>query len=72
LDAECCELTGTYGLVGDGMELDDEFNQFVIDEVIDPSSSGEENDLFFGAAHMIIEDLINKSHLLIVKLGGVD
>jgi hypothetical protein len=30
-----------------------------MNEVIDPSSSDDENDLFFGAAHMIIEDSVN-------------
>uniref|UniRef100_A0A0E0IRC6 Uncharacterized protein n=1 Tax=Oryza nivara TaxID=4536 RepID=A0A0E0IRC6_ORYNI len=38
------------------MEFDDEFNEFVMNELIDPSSSDEEHDLFFGAAQMIIEE----------------
>jgi hypothetical protein len=29
------------------MESDDEFNQFVMNDLIDPSSSDDENDLFF-------------------------
>jgi hypothetical protein len=37
---------------------DDEFNQFVTNEVIDPSSSDDENDLFFGAAHMIAREYL--------------
>jgi hypothetical protein len=45
--------------VRDGMESCDEFNQFVMNEVIDSSSSDDENDLFFGAAHMITEDSVN-------------
>ena len=40
------------------MESDDEFNQFVMNELID-ASSDDENDPFFGAAHMIIEDSVN-------------
>jgi hypothetical protein len=30
------------------MESDDEFNQFVTNEVVDLSSSDDEDDLFFG------------------------
>jgi hypothetical protein len=30
-----------------------------MNEVIYPSSSVDENDLFFGAAHMVIEDSVN-------------
>ncbi|EEC82097.1 hypothetical protein OsI_26104 [Oryza sativa Indica Group] len=41
------------------MESDDEFNEFVMNELIDPSSSDEEHDLFFGAAQMIIEESVN-------------
>jgi hypothetical protein len=51
------------------MDSEDEFNQFVLDEVINSSSSprkkkssssdDDENDLFYGAAHMIIEDSVN-------------
>ncbi|PVH47875.1 hypothetical protein PAHAL_4G175000 [Panicum hallii] len=41
------------------MESNDEFNQFVMNELIDPSSSDDENDLFFGTMHMIIEDSVN-------------
>jgi hypothetical protein len=40
------------------MESDDEFNQFVMNELIDRSSLDDENDLFFGAAHMIIKDSV--------------
>ena len=40
------------------MESDDEFNQFVMNELID-ASSDDENDPFFGAAHMTIEDSVN-------------
>ena len=40
------------------MESDDEFDQFVMNELID-ASSDDENDPFFGAAHMIIEDSVN-------------
>uniref|UniRef100_A0A0E0B9N6 Uncharacterized protein n=1 Tax=Oryza glumipatula TaxID=40148 RepID=A0A0E0B9N6_9ORYZ len=41
------------------MESDDEFNEFVMNELIDPSSLDEEHDLFFGAAQMIIEESVN-------------
>ena len=41
------------------MESDDEFNQFVVNEVVDPSSSDDEDDQFVGAAQMIIEDSVN-------------
>ena len=41
------------------MESDDGFNQFVMNELIDASSSDDENDLFYGPAHTIIEDLVN-------------
>ena len=41
------------------MESDDEFNQFVMKEVVDPSSSDDEDDQFLGAAQMIIEDSVN-------------
>ena len=41
------------------MESDDEFNQFVMKEVVDPSSSDDEDDQFVGAAQMIIEDSVN-------------
>ena len=41
------------------MDSDDESNQFVMNELIGPCSSDDENDLFFfGAVHMIIEDLV--------------
>ena len=40
------------------MESNDEFNQFVMNELID-ASSDDENDPFFGAAHMTIEDSVN-------------
>jgi hypothetical protein len=42
-----------------GMDSDEEFNHFVMNEVIDPSSSDDDNDLFFGAAHIIVDDLVN-------------
>ena len=41
------------------MESDDEFNQFVMNEVVDLSSSDDEDDLFFGVAQKIIEDSVN-------------
>lgn len=41
------------------MESDDEFNQFVMNDLIDPSSSDDENDLFFDAAHVIVDGLVN-------------
>uniref|UniRef100_J3MN98 Uncharacterized protein n=1 Tax=Oryza brachyantha TaxID=4533 RepID=J3MN98_ORYBR len=50
------------------MDSDDEFNQFVMNEVIDPSSSDDENDLFFGAANMIIEDSVNN----LGRIGSVE
>ena len=50
------------------MEQDDEFNQFVMNELIDPSSSDDENDLFFGAAHVIIEDSVNNPG----RIGSVE
>ena len=43
------------------MESDDEFNQFVMNEVVDPSSSDDEDDQFLGAAQMIIEDSVNNA-----------
>jgi hypothetical protein len=30
-----------------------------MNELIDPSSSDDKNNLFFGAAHMIIDDSVN-------------
>jgi hypothetical protein len=39
------------------MDPDDEFNQFIWDELIDSSSSDDE--LYYGVAPMIIEDEIN-------------
>ena len=50
------------------MESDDEFNQFVLNELIDPSSSDDENDLFIGAAHVIIEDSVNNPG----RIGSVE
>lgn len=48
---------------------DDEFDRFVMEELIDPSSSEDENDLlFFGAAYIIIEDSLN--HL--GRIGSVE
>ena len=41
------------------MESDDEFNQFVMNDLIDPSSSDDENDMFFDAAHVIVDGLVN-------------
>ena len=42
------------------MDSDDEFNQFVMDEIIDSSSSDDERKAaILGAAHMIIEDSVN-------------
>jgi hypothetical protein len=38
------------------MESDDEFTKFVMNEVIDLSSSDDESDLGFGDVHMIIKD----------------
>jgi hypothetical protein len=43
----------------DGMESDDEFNQFVMNDLMDPSSSDDENDLFFDVAHVIVDGLVN-------------
>jgi hypothetical protein len=52
----------------DGTESDDEFNEFVTNEVIDPSSSDDEDDLFFSAAQMIIEDYVNNPG----RIGSVE
>ena len=41
------------------MDSDDEFNQFVMDEIIDSSSSDDERKAaILGAAHMIVEDTL--------------
>jgi len=37
----------------------DEHNEFVMNELIDPSSSDDEDDIFLDATHMITEDSIN-------------
>ena len=50
------------------MESDDEFNQFVMNEVVDPSSSDDEDDHFFGATQMIIEDSANNPG----RIGSVE
>jgi len=50
------------------MESDDEFNQFVMNEVVDPSSSNDEDDPFFGATQMIIEDSANNPG----RIGSVE
>jgi hypothetical protein len=50
------------------MESDDEFNQFVMNDLIDPSSSDDENDLFFDAAHVIVDDLVNHPR----RIGSVE
>jgi hypothetical protein len=41
------------------MDSDDEFNQFVMDEVINSSSLDYKNDLICGATHIIVNDLLN-------------
>ena len=42
------------------MDSDDEFNQFVMDEIIDSSSSDDERKaIISGAAHLIVEDTLN-------------
>lgn len=41
------------------MDFDEEFNKFVMNEVIDPNPSDGEDDLLFCAAHMISEDSVN-------------
>ena len=42
------------------MDSDDEFNQFVMDEIIDSSSSDDERKAaILGAAHLIVEDTLN-------------
>ena len=42
------------------MDSDDEFNQFVMDEIIDSSSSDDERKaVISGAAHLIVEDTLN-------------
>ena len=40
------------------MDSDDEFNQFVMDEIIDSSSDDERKAAILGAAHMIVEDTL--------------
>ena len=51
------------------MDSDDEFNQFVMDEIIDSSSSDDERKAaILGAAHMIVEDTINHSG----RIGSVE
>ena len=44
-----------------------ELSQFVMNEVIDPSSSDDENDQFFNVAHMIIEDSVNQRVELVLS-----
>ena len=39
--------------------IDDELNEFLKNELIDPSSSDDEDDIFLDATQMIIEDSIN-------------
>ena len=42
------------------MNSDDEFNQFVMDEIIDSCSSDDERKaVISGAAHLIVEDTLN-------------
>jgi len=42
------------------MDSDDEFNQFVMNEIIDSSSSDDERKAaILGAAHLIVEDTLN-------------
>jgi hypothetical protein len=41
------------------MDSDEELNDFVMNKVIYLSSRDDDNDLFFGAAHMIVDDLVN-------------
>ena len=42
------------------MDSDDEFNQFVMDEIIDSSSSDDERKaVISGAAHLIVENTLN-------------
>jgi len=42
------------------MDSDDEFNQFVMDEIIDSSSSDDERKAtILGVAHLIVEDTLN-------------
>ena len=42
------------------MDLDDEFNQFVMDEIIDSSSSDDERKaVISGVVHLIVEDTLN-------------
>jgi hypothetical protein len=43
------------------MDSDEELNDFVMNKVIYPYSRDDDNDLFFGAAHMIVDDLVNHS-----------
>ena len=50
------------------MESDDEFNQFVMNEVVDLSSSDDEDDLFFGVAQKIIKDSVNNPG----RIGSVE
>ena len=50
------------------MESDDEFNQFVMNEVVDLSSSDDEDDLFFGVAQKIIEDSVKNPG----RIGSVE
>ena len=39
--------------------IDDELNEFLKNELIDPSSSDDEDDLFNGAANVIIDGSVN-------------
>ena len=42
------------------MNSDDEFNQFVMDEIIDSSSSDDERKaVISGVVHLIVEDTLN-------------
>jgi hypothetical protein len=39
------------------MDSDDEFSQFVFDEIINSSSSDDE--MYYDAAHIVVEDSVN-------------
>ncbi|KAG2562852.1 hypothetical protein PVAP13_8KG215529 [Panicum virgatum] len=51
------------------MDSDDEFNQFIMDEIIDSSSSDDERKaVISSAAHLIVEDTLN--HL--GRIGSIE
>jgi hypothetical protein len=42
------------------MDFQDEFNHFVVNELIDSSSSDVDNNFYFGAANIVVEASLNE------------